>query len=122
MTVAPSWQRSCGAMLAETSKDMPFGTCWNSSWSVSREAVHEQVSHQRYSAKKLSKAGTREPASYWVLLAAIPCGSPALEELPILQKFGDGCLMLQELDAGESLGLKEYEAEEAVLPQQEPVR
>lgn len=55
-------------------------------------------------------------------LLAMPCGSLALEELPILQRFGDGSLMLQELDAGESLGLKEYEAEEAVLPQQEPVR
>lgn len=86
------------------------------------EAVHEQVSHQRYSTKKLPKAGTREPAGYWVLLAAVPCGSLALEELPILQRFGDGSPMLQELDAGEALGLKEHEAEEAVLPQQEPVR
>lgn len=109
-------------MLAETSKDMPFGTCWNSSWSVSAEAVHEQVSHQRYSAKKQPKAGTREPVGYWVLLAVMPCGSLALEDLPILQRCGDGSLMLQEPDAGEARGLKEHEAEEAVLPQQEPVR
>lgn len=89
---------------------------------MSTEAVHEQVSHQRYSAKKRPKAGTREPAGYCVPLAAMPCGSLALEDLPILQRCGDGSLMLQEPDAGEARGLKEHEAEEDVRPQQEPVR